>query len=379
MKYRLYKAKSRGGKLLPKWKAKFFTDAGAYLKAETLYTDKGKSRDRAEEICRTLERVEAEKAAGIPQISTKPIWELVEEYMLVRGQKGKDGRPWCAQHAIDTERKLKFWVDVLGLKTLSDLSLVKVEKALAGMPLSGNTRNRYFFFLAAFVNWCVRVRYMPYNPLQGFQAFQREVTYNRTSFTLGEVRALLDATPPVRRVGYQMALLTGMRLGELRSLRVCDFDAEKQIVKLSAAAAKNRRDAWFYLPADYVQDLLPTLEGKAPQDSLLDLYRRGAERLREDMQRAGLAWYTPRGILDFHSLRATFATLLNEYGEDVKVIQDLMRHSSPILTIGRYTKSNEARQRMTIDNLAKLVPGEARKRQEKRNAGGTQEGKVARG
>lgn len=379
MKYRLYRVKSREGKVLPKWKAKFFKDSGAYFKAETLYTDKGKSRDRAEELCRAWDREEAERSVGIPQLSQRPIGEIIEEYLQVRGAKGKDGRPWCPQHSIDSRRKLQFWVKVLGLQTLQDISLVGVEKALAGMPLSGNTRNRYFFFLAALVNWCIKVRYMPYNPLQGFQLYQKDVVYKRAAFTVAELRALLEVTPPVRRVGYQMALLTGMRLGELRSLQVCDLDVEQRIVKLSAGAAKNRREAWFYLPESYMEDLLPTLEGKAPQDLLLDLYRRGAERIREDMARAGVAWQTPRGILDFHSLRATFATLLNEYGEDIKVIQDLMRHSSPILTIGKYTKSNEARQRMTIDTLATIVPGQARKRQEKGNAQGTRNGKTANG
>lgn len=377
MKYRLYRAKGNTGKVLPKWKAKFFSDTGAYLKAETLYTDKGKSRDRAEEICRLLDKEQTEVAAGIPQISKRPIRELIAEYLSIRSVKGKGGIPWCDGHKTDAAVKLDFWVKVLDLKTLADIRLVDVERVLAGMPLAGTTRNKYQHFLAAFVNWCIRVRYMPYSPLQGFTRYNQEPTFKRAAFTVAELRTLLDVTPPDRRLSYQMALLTGMRLSELRSLQVCDLDPEKRIVKLSAAAAKNRRAAWFYLPEEFTRELVDFTKGKGPQDSLLDLYKRGAERIREDMGRAGIEWNTPRGVLDFHSLRVTFATLLNEYGEDVKVIQDLMRHSTPILTLSRYTKSNEARQRMTIDRLAEIVPGPAKESQEKRSTKGTRGEKSA--
>ena len=43
-------------------------------------------------------------------------------------------------------------------------------------------------------------------------------------------------------------------------------------------------------------------------------------------------------VVDFHSLRATYITLLITSGASVKAVQDLVRHSDPKLTMNTYAK-----------------------------------------
>jgi integrase len=43
-------------------------------------------------------------------------------------------------------------------------------------------------------------------------------------------------------------------------------------------------------------------------------------------------------VCDFHSLRHSYMSILVRSGASVKVVQELARHSTPTLTIGRYAR-----------------------------------------
>ncbi len=59
--------------------------------------------------------------------------------------------------------------------------------------------------------------------------------------------------------------------------------------------------------------------------------------LRADLESAGIDYQDASGrVLDFHALRHTFITMVVNSGASVKVAQELARHSTPTLTIGRY-------------------------------------------
>jgi len=57
------------------------------------------------------------------------------------------------------------------------------------------------------------------------------------------------------------------------------------------------------------------------------------------VSRAGIPYETADGVVDFHSLRATYITLLVASGVDPKRVQALARHSTITLTMDRYCKT----------------------------------------
>ena len=61
-------------------------------------------------------------------------------------------------------------------------------------------------------------------------------------------------------------------------------------------------------------------------------------RLREDLAAAGIPYETGAGVLDFHALRVTYATMLARAGVSLVQAQQLMRHSDPKLTANVYTR-----------------------------------------
>ena len=60
----------------------------------------------------------------------------------------------------------------------------------------------------------------------------------------------------------------------------------------------------------------------------------------------------------WHSFRRTLATLLQSSGASVKTTQELLRHSSPLMTLGTYAKAVTADKRSAQDAIARffLIP-----------------------
>ncbi len=64
-------------------------------------------------------------------------------------------------------------------------------------------------------------------------------------------------------------------------------------------------------------------------------------------------------ILGWHTFRRTFATLLNHSGEDVKTVQELMRHANSRLTLDLYAQAITASKRAAHLKLVGFIqPGE---------------------
>jgi integrase len=62
--------------------------------------------------------------------------------------------------------------------------------------------------------------------------------------------------------------------------------------------------------------------------------------------------------IGWHSFRRTLATLLQSSGASVKTTQELMRHASPVMTLGTYAKAVTADKRIAQDAIAALFVGE---------------------
>jgi integrase len=69
--------------------------------------------------------------------------------------------------------------------------------------------------------------------------------------------------------------------------------------------------------------------------------------------------------IGWHSFRRTLATLLHSSGASVKTTQDLLRHSSPMMTLGVYAKAVTADKREAQEVIATMIMGKGTKSCEK--------------
>lgn len=287
---------------------------------------------------------------------------------------------------LTTEKVRRAW---LALKT-------RVEK-----PLSNGTRNHYLRAFKAFCNWMEGTGRAATNPAKSIKPLEVTERRERHPFTTDEFIWLVDSTRrgPVRsaprRDGtlhfqlsgskrvlfYAVAAETALRLAELNSLCVCDFDldGDRPCVRLRAASAKNRKapPPCPLLP-ELAEQLRAQFDGKLPGASAFNgpgQYH-AARMLRQDMADARAEWIvagaTPedrdkrarsdflapvdhRGrFADFHALRTTVATWLAEAGVSVFATQQLMRHADIRTTSDHYVKVRPDVTRAALEQLPRL-------------------------
>jgi len=147
-------------------------------------------------------------------------------------QGGLKGRPWSNGHAQRRRSQLRWWREALGLEILGDLSDAqpRVEKALRELQAAGRagkTLANYSEAISAFCDWCVQRGYLSDDPLKGMAPFDTTPQSRRRAMSPEEIRSLLASSPLHRSLLYEMALFSGLRANELRSLTIADLDLNR--------------------------------------------------------------------------------------------------------------------------------------------------------
>ena len=262
-----------------------------------------------------------------------------------------------------------------------------------GVPpgIGMQTANYYLAAFKAFCRWAVREGRVTDNPVAHLSGVNARVDRQteRRALSTDECRRLLAATAASNRTVYGMrgtdrtmlyrlALSTGLRWSELRSLTAQSFtlDADPATVTVEAGYSKHRRQDTLPLRPDTAGALKSYLAGSAAGARVLPMPAsdKGAKILRVDLRAAKKAWIieakgnipevkrrfksdflSPTDasgrVVDFHGLRHSFISALTESGAHPKMAQSLARHSTIGLTMDRYTHLTVASQ---SDALAAL-------------------------
>ena len=163
-----------------------------------------------------------------------------------------------------------------------------------------------------------------------------------------------------RALLYRLAVETGLRADEIRSLTVGSFDFERRTVTVGSQHTKNHKEAVLPLRADTAAELRQFLAGKLPNVKAFGgTYKRLTDKtnllIQADLQAAGIPYVDESGrYADFHSLRHTTGSLLAASGAHPKVAQAIMRHSTIDLTMSRYTHIFRGQESEAVEALPNL-------------------------
>lgn len=171
-------------------------------------------------------------------------------------------------------------------------------------------------------------------------------------------------------LGILLVLYTGLRLGELCSLRWEDIDFQEGTVsvrttmeriqipnnperrtKVSITPPKSKKSVR-KIPLH--EDILGLLGERAGEKGTFFLTgRKDAYIEPRTMENRFKAIIKTVGIADvnFHALRHTFATRSIENGVDAKVLSELLGHASVKLTLDRYVHPSDWQKRKNINSL----------------------------
>ena len=78
----------------------------------------------------------------------------------------------------------------------------------------------------------------------------------------------------------------------------------------------------------------------------------GMRTFRGDLHEAQIEEKTDQGLVDFHALRVTFASMLARANVGLALAQKLMRHSTPVLTANTYTRFVPEDARAAVELIA---------------------------
>ncbi len=177
------------------------------------------------------------------------------------------------------------------------------------------------------------------------------------------------------KFGILLALITGLRIGELCALRWenVSFDGGFIRVKSTMQRLKNTENTTInnYSTKVIISD--PKSEGSARMIPLTDNARLLCERFYQGGARAFVLtgdanrFCEPRKLqyhfyritrkvglsdVNFHALRHTFATRCVEVGFEIKSLSEILGHSSPKITLDRYVHSSMELKRDNMNRLS---------------------------
>ena len=300
--------------------------------------------------------------------------------------------------------KFAYWSDLSASRVLDHLAGLQADRVKldgdgkpqldeAGNPIMrpGLSAASFNYYLAAFKGFCRwmvrdgRASESPVAHLDGLNA-KTDRRHDRRALDLEEIRWLLDVTAagpipkepgqtraPVIRHGmsgedramlYRLAIETGLRAGELRSLTRASFnlDAKAATVTVAAGYSKRRREDTLPLRAETAAKLVGFMANKLPDAPAFNMPKSrtdSAGMFKADLADARAAWIIDATepaerqkreqgsflayqdaagrFADFHALRHATGSLLAAAGVHPKTAQSLMRHSTIELTMSRYS------------------------------------------
>ncbi len=336
------------------------------------------------------------RAEAIAASEARDIGEHLADFL--RYLEGKGTSPGTIDAA---EARIGFILERAGVERIADLTPSAVVEAIREAResdvtkpggISNRTATHYLRAVKSFSRWLVRDRRTTSDALAHLAGYndatdRRRVRRDLEADELHRIAEVASRSPavtvdrrerdpesgevsvsrfrltcPDRAWAYRIAAGTGLRAGEVSSLTPESFnlDADPPTVTVEAAYSKRRRRDTQPMRRDLADALRPWLAGKAPGVPVCPIPKgRGGLLLRTDMDAARAAWLAEARspaererreasdflrpidsagrVADFHGLRHTFISRVVASGASVKVAQELARHSTPTLTIGRYS------------------------------------------
>lgn len=253
----------------------------------------------------------------------------------------------------------------------SDIDAVRLETYLKEkfLPDSQRTFNAYLKAVKQFCNWMVKNRRASESPIMHLSTIQvTDPKKKRRAIEVSELTKLFEAAEagPVclgmsgheRAMLYRLAVETGLRANELRSLKVSSFDLAGCTITVEAAYSKHRRQDVQGISIETAAKLRTFLAGKLPNVQVFKIPEKTAVMLRADLKVVGIPYKDEAGRdFDFHALRHQCGTLLAAAGVTPKEAQDILRHSDINLTMRVYTHTLKGSKAAAVSKLAKFMDG----------------------
>jgi integrase len=329
--------------------------------------------------------------------------DLIEHFRLKElAGKGKDRRAWSTRHRY--ESYLNSWIEPRwGQEELAAIKTPIVEEWLEQLmplerkhhkltsgkaakrdskPLAPATKAKIRNLMSVLFNHAIRWEFTDRNPITGLtrgsgvrQSSKREKVPD--ILEVAEMQAIIAELQLRERVLLFLDMTTGLRRGELAGLKWQDIDFENmqidvnrsvvsQVVGRCKTEASQKPVPMDGCTAQLLQSWLQTTPYRNPEDWVFasNSSRAGEKRGKQPLWLQTIMRYHIQPVVErlgitkrvsWHTFRRTFATLLKANGEDIKVVQELLRHGSARVTLDIYAQALMPAKRAAQQKVVEMV------------------------
>jgi integrase len=312
---------------------------------------------------------------GPTELTSITMAKAVEHYTVHElADCGAEGKAYSTR-SRKTQLLSRWVVPHWGRVELRAIKTVAVEQWLKTLvtakfgkpkPLAGGTREKIRDAMSSIFNHAIRWEMTDRNPITGptkRSGVRVSAKRERTPdiLEIQEMQLLLAALGIRERAMLVLDMPSGLRRGELAGLKWEDFDFKKLHVSVTRSLVDQHVGP---VKTETSRKLMPIDEFvarelfawhavtpyKKPSDYLwaTDANRAGAKRGKQPVWLSTVMrdYIQPMarklGIqkkVSWHTFRHTFSSILKGNGEDVKVVQELLRHSTSRMTLDTYTQA----------------------------------------
>ena len=266
----------------------------------------------------------------------------------------------------------RYLIPFFGDRNLAEINRQMVQGFVAqmGKQLAPKTVCLAKNLLSKIFSTAIEWGYVEQNPCTGVRLPTLIVQRTRTALTPEQVRKLLEGLPEPCRTMVLVAVLTGLRRGELFALRWGALDFERKLVHVRESVyegqfttPKTRSSVRTIAMCHALEEALRVLRHSSAAPSDLVFVSNAGTPLRPEnvLKRVLHPVCTRLGLpkVGWHDLRHTSATLLHQH-EPLRVTQAILGHSDLQTTLG-YTHvlpgwQKDAMKRLEDEILFPNVP-----------------------
>jgi integrase len=307
--------------------------------------------------------INADQTEGVPVIFSSVIERYLTEELPQRHSTASRYQSWIKNHI-----KPK-WSEY----PIENIKPLLVEQWLKEIDLAPKSKGHLKNLMRLFFNCAMRWEMIAYqqNPMSLVRVRDASKrTREPVVLTVAQFRQVLGHVPEPYRTMCIVAACLGLRISEVLGLCWSDFDWEKNQIQIQRS--------WVYGVVG--EPKTQNSKKQLPLDSalkrvLVEHKNRLPAKLQESAwvfasKRTGMPshpWSAQRrwllragekvgvGRIGWHTFRHTYSTLLNEYGTDAKVQQELLRHADIRTTMNIYTRAVPERLREANSKIVSIL------------------------
>jgi integrase len=262
---------------------------------------------------------------------------------------------------------------------LSAIRTVEVEEWLHSLPLAPASKAKLKSILSVLYNHAIRHEWLTFNPISRVRTSQKRLR-DKDVLTPDEFQRLVRNLSVRDRAMVLLIGSTGLRRSEMIALTWSDLNLPSMEVNVLRSCVRNRIGKTKTESSCRPVPLHPVVLGallewrkRSPYGSELDflfpsIWHKGKKPLSPDsiLEKSIRPALAKEGIvgkrIGWHSFRHSLATNLRSLGVDIKVAQELLRHSSSRTTLDIYTRAVDQQKREASLKVVELMlPLEMRK------------------